>query len=32
VIAFFVIGAILLWKVDVERGQQIARAAERAHT
>jgi len=30
VIAFFVIGAILLWKVDVERGQQMARAAEAA--
>ncbi len=31
VIAFFVIGAILLWNVNVERGQQIARAAEAAH-
>ncbi len=31
VIAFFVIGAILLWRVDVERGQQIARAAEVGH-
>ena len=30
VIAFFVIGAILLWRVDVERGQQMAGgAAER---
>jgi UMF1 family MFS transporter len=28
VIAFFVVGAILLWQVDVERGQQAARAAE----
>jgi MFS transporter, UMF1 family len=28
VIAFFVVGAALLWKVDVERGQQAARAAE----
>ncbi len=29
VIAFFVVGAVLLWQVDVERGQQAARAAER---
>ena len=31
VIAFFVVGAILLWRVDVERGQQMARAAEQGH-
>jgi UMF1 family MFS transporter len=26
VIAFFVVGAILLWMVDVEEGQRAARA------
>lgn len=30
VIAFFAVGALLLWRVDVAEGQRIARAADRA--
>ena len=31
VIAFFVVGAVLLWTVDVEKGQAAARAGEVGH-
>jgi UMF1 family MFS transporter len=30
IIAFFAVGALLLWRVDVAEGQRIARAADRA--
>jgi hypothetical protein len=32
VILFFAIGALLLWPVNVQEGQRIARAADQATT